>query len=55
MATMPAVKPGEPVCHIGIVSLHQLARYQQKLNKAKNDSHNKVQVDLATSLDLIEP
>ncbi len=55
MTTMPAVKPGEPICHIGIVSPRQLARYEKKLNKAKNDPHNKVQADLATSLALVAP
>jgi len=55
MATMPAVKPGEPVCHVAIVSQRRLARFQKRLNKAKNDPHNLVQVDLATSLDLVEP
>jgi len=54
MATMPAVKPGEPICHIALVSPRQLARYEKKLNNAKNDPHNQVQVDLATSLALVQ-
>jgi predicted deacylase len=55
MATMPAVKPGEPICHIALVSPRQLARFQKRLSKSKNDPHNQVQVDLATSLDLVKP
>lgn len=54
MTTMPAVKPGEPVCHIGVVSSRQLSRFQKKLNSAKSDPHNQVQVDLATNLTLVK-
>ena len=54
MTTMPAVKPGEPVCHIGVVSSRQLERFQKKLNSSKSDPHKQVRVDLATNITLVK-
>lgn len=54
MTTMPAVKPGEPICHIARLTKVQLNRYRKKLNAAKEDPHSQAQVDLATSMDVVD-
>jgi predicted deacylase len=54
MATMPAVKPGEPICNIATLTNSQLKRYRAKLNKAKADPHAQAQTDLATSMDVVD-
>ncbi|MBD5782263.1 succinylglutamate desuccinylase/aspartoacylase family protein [Pelagicoccus sp. NFK12] len=54
MATMPAVKPGEPVCHIAKLSESQIKRYERSLNKDKSDPYKQAQSDLATNLDVVE-
>jgi len=52
--TMPAVKPGEPVCHIAVVPPRQLALYRKQRRIAKDSPHRQAQVDLATSLDVVK-
>jgi len=54
MATMPAVKPGEPICNIATLTASQLRRYRTKLNQAKADPHAQAQADLATSMDVVD-
>ncbi|MDQ8180144.1 succinylglutamate desuccinylase/aspartoacylase family protein [Pelagicoccus sp. SDUM812005] len=54
MATMPAVKPGEPVCHIAKLSESQIKRYERNLNKDKTDPYKQAQSDLATNVDVVE-
>lgn len=54
MATMPAVKPGEPVCHIATLSASQIKRYERKLNLDKTDPYKKAQRHLATNVDVVE-
>jgi hypothetical protein len=54
MTTMPAVKPGEPICNIATLTPKQLERYRSKLNKAKADPHSQAQTDLATSMDVVD-
>ena len=54
MATMPAVKPGEPICNIATLTTQQLRRYRSKLDKAKADPHSQAQTDLATSMDVVD-
>jgi predicted deacylase len=54
MATMPAVKPGEPICNIATLTTSQLQRYRAKLNQAKTDPHAQAQTDLATSMDVVD-
>ncbi|MDQ8201908.1 succinylglutamate desuccinylase/aspartoacylase family protein [Pelagicoccus sp. SDUM812003] len=53
MATMPAVKPGEPVCHIATLSSQQIRRYQAQLEKAKEHAYVQAQTDLATNMDVV--
>jgi predicted deacylase len=54
MATMPAVKPGEPICNIATLTASQLRRYRTKLNQAKADPHAQAQADLATSMNVVD-
>lgn len=54
MATMPAVKPGEPVCHIASISPKQLERFKRQLSNAKSDPYKQAQRDLATNVDVVE-
>lgn len=54
MTTMPAVKPGEPICNIATLTAKQLQRYRAKLDAAKADPHAQAQVDLATNMDVVD-
>ncbi|WP_269522494.1 succinylglutamate desuccinylase/aspartoacylase family protein [Coraliomargarita parva] len=54
MTTLPAVKPGEPICHVATLTPKQLKRYRDKLAAAKTDPHAQVHSDLATSVDVVE-
>ncbi len=53
MATLPAVKPGEPICHIASLTEGQVRRYRKKLEATWTDLHAQVQQDLATNLDVV--
>ncbi|MGK0236772.1 MAG: putative deacylase [Candidatus Pelagisphaera sp.] len=52
--TMPAVKPGEPVCHIAVIPPRQLTLYRKQLSIAKDSPHRQAHVDLATNLDIVD-
>lgn len=54
MATMPAVKPGEPVCHIATLSAKQITRYRRQLHKDQSDPYAQAQQDLATNVDVVD-
>jgi len=54
MTTMPAVKPGEPICNIATLTAKQLQRYRTKLESDQADPHAQAQVDLATNLNVVE-
>jgi len=54
VTTMPAVKPGEPVAHIAVIPLRQIARFQKQLIASKDDFHQQAQVDLATNIDVVD-
>lgn len=53
MTTMPAVKPGEPICHIASLSDGQVRRFRKKLEATRTDLHAQAQVALATNLDVV--
>ena len=53
MTTMPAVKPGEPVCHIAALTDGQIARCRKKLEASRGGLHAQAQDDLSTSVDVI--
>lgn len=50
MTTMPAVKPGEPVCHLARVTATQLSRFRKRLQEAPQGLHQTAQRHLATSV-----
>ena len=54
MTTMPAVKPGEPICNIAAMSQRLKTRYCRKLQAAKEDIYQQAYADLATNLDVVE-
>lgn len=54
MATMPAVKPGEPICHVASLSPSQIRRYQSKLSGMRSDPYKTAQRHLATNYDVVE-
>lgn len=55
MTTMPAVKPGEPVCHIAILTKRQINSFRTKMQKATGDPHRQARRHLATNLDVVDP
>ena len=55
MATMPAVKPGEPVVHVASISPKLLHRYREQLLQARAHPHHRAQLDLATNVDVVPP
>lgn len=54
MTTMPAVKPGEPICNIAAMSQRLKMSYYKKLQAAKKNPYNQVYQDLATNLDVVK-
>lgn len=52
MATMPAVKPGEPVCHIAHLN-KRMAEMRRKMRRAKSDPLRQATRDLATNIDVV--
>lgn len=54
MTTMPAVKPGEPICHIGLVTPRHLKAYRKRLEKGPEDPLMRVEQELASSMDVVE-
>ncbi len=53
MATMPTVKPGEPVCHLGIPTT-PLAKIRKSLKKASSSSlHGKIRRQLAADISYV--
>lgn len=51
MATMPCVKPGEPICLIAITR-KKISSLKKTIVKSSKGLHHQVQQDLATSLDV---
>ncbi len=54
MTTMPAVKPGEPICHLAQVSAAQLRRFRKRLQAAPLGLHQTAQRHLATSVQRVD-
>ncbi len=54
MTTMPAVKPGDPVYNIAILSEQTINKVQAKLNKSDGDLYTRLQEDLSTSITIDE-
>ena len=55
MTTMPAVKPGEPICHGARLTGTQLTEFREKLKNARKDLHNRASQHLATNVDVVKP
>jgi len=54
MATMPAVKPGEPVCHIALPTA-KIRKLEQQMEDSQEESiHNQIRRDLATNVSLVD-
>lgn len=53
MTTLPAVKPGEPICHIAITET-PLSQIAKKLQESSLTLHRQIEQDLATSFK-VEP
>ncbi len=54
IATMPAVKPGEPVCHIAFPN-KRIASLRRQMKIAKPNPLKQAGKDLATNIDVIDP
>ena len=54
MITMPAVKPGEPICNIAAMSKRLKMSYCKKLQTPGKDPYKQVHKDLATNLDVVK-
>lgn len=54
MTTMPAVKPGEPICNVASISKRQKLRYCKQLQIPKKNPYSQAHADLATNLDVVE-
>jgi hypothetical protein len=55
IATLPAVKPGEPIVHIALPDKPNKRMREFFSNAPASDPHSLAQRDLATSIDLIKP
>lgn len=54
MTTMPAVKPGEPICHVALPA-QRIARLRRENAAAKTTLQDRLKRDLATSLSVSPP
>lgn len=54
IATLPAVKPGEPVCHIAFPN-KRITELRRKMKHASGKTLRQAGRDLATNIDVIEP
>ena len=55
MTTLPAVSPGEPVCHLGRLTTRTRKSIGQLIEVSDNDLHQRVLDDLAASVTVVEP
>jgi len=54
LTTMPAIKPGEPVCHIAIVSKRMKSIRRAIAQMGSQHLHQRVRDDLATNISAVE-
>lgn len=54
IATMPAVKPGEPVCHIAVPT-RKLSSLRSALRKSRPGLHAQIEDHLRRNIDIVEP
>jgi predicted deacylase len=55
MTTLPAVSPGEPVCHIGQMVQRMREKFEQEVAVTDGDLHHRVLEDLAANVTVVEP
>jgi predicted deacylase len=55
MTTLPAVSPGEPVCHIGKLMKGTTRALEHDAGDADDDLHHRVLEDLAANVTVVEP
>jgi predicted deacylase len=55
MTTLPAVSPGEPVCHIGRISRHTRYGMEQAPGSAHDSLHERVLDALASNVTVVDP
>ena len=53
MTTMPAVKPGEPICHLALPQA-RMSSLRRSQEGARPGLHSQVQEDLATNFDIVD-
>lgn len=54
MTTLPVVRPGEPVCHVGIPRL-TLSEIREKIARKPDTLHRRLQAELARDVHVIPP
>ncbi len=55
MSTLPAVSPGEPVCHLGKIPRRAIPSSLDLGTHASDQLHQRVQDELATNVMVVEP
>jgi predicted deacylase len=55
MTTLPAVSPGEPVCHIGRVGTKTRKAIERTAERSNESLHERVLEDLAANVTVVEP
>ena len=55
MTTLPAVSPGEPVCHIGKMTKRALRAVERNVDHSEDSLHERVRDDLAANVTVVEP
>ena len=55
MTTLPAVSPGEPVCHIGRVQKRTMRTIERASDHSDDTLHERVLGDLAASVTVVDP
>ncbi len=55
MTTLPAVSPGEPVCHIGKMMKATRRAFENEAGDADDSLHHRVLEDLAANVTVVEP
>ncbi len=55
MTTLPAVSPGEPVCHIGKMMKATRRAIENEAGDADDSLHQRVLEDLAANVTVVEP
>jgi hypothetical protein len=55
MTTLPAVSPGEPVCHIGRMTSRTRKIFEQQAAASQDSLHDRVLDDLAANVTVVEP